>query len=79
MALQPNPANDKVTLRWPAGMAPEHIDVLGMDGRLLRSFSPGLNSEQIQLNLAGLSTGSYLVRTMGKSGPTLTRLIKRVD
>ncbi len=79
LAITPNPASDNVLVSWPAGMAPQRIDVIGIDGRTVRSVTPGSNSGQLQVDLQGLAAGTYVVRAVNNSGATFTRLIKRVD
>ncbi|MCB0794536.1 MAG: DUF11 domain-containing protein, partial [Flavobacteriales bacterium] len=56
--LYPNPTTGRVTL--VAQEAIERIEVLQLDGRLLRSHSA--NSNRIDLDLSELATGLYVVR-----------------
>lgn len=58
--LYPNPAADKVTLRWDTGGKTE-IFLYQPDGKLLFTFSSSIES-QAELDLRNLATGVYLLR-----------------
>lgn len=58
----PNPANEKVTLNFPANTNIQKIEVLDIQGRAVENFTPDLTAEKLTLNISGLSAGIYYIK-----------------
>lgn len=62
----PNPASGLVSIVYPVGVdRPERIDVLDVTGRTVASLRP-TTSGRAELDVAGWSNGTYVVRLMNK-------------
>lgn len=71
-SVYPNPAVDEVTVCLP-GDAIEHIELIDMDGRLVRSvLVQGL--DRATLSVHGVAPGTYLLRIASGTTPILHRL-----
>lgn len=80
MTIYPNPATHKVHITL--SQAPQTLDLLDLQGRLIHSFRPSLNQTNsktntytISLNLPHLSSGTYLLRAHTPSGPITSPLL----
>ena len=61
--LYPNPASDHVTVELEDELqAGSYLEILGVDGRLLRTESINGNQTQIKISLEGLIDGVYYLR-----------------
>ena len=69
--LFPQPANDELTIELK-GTELDRMDVLGIDGRILRSISI-TNVQRAVIDLVGLAAGRYLVRIVDSTGRQLSR------
>lgn len=69
----PNPASDVVSIVLPYGTSMQRVEVLGMDGRLVRTLQPDHGTSIFPL--AGLNAGLYLLRAFDDNG---TAFIKTV-
>jgi len=62
-AVYPNPASDQLTLVFSdAFVAPESIQLLSMDGKLVQSIVPNGSSEQLFTIGELVSAGQYIIR-----------------
>ncbi len=69
--LFPNPTHGEATLAWDASIGVEQIDVISINGQLIRSITP--NTSSIKLN--GLETGVYILRVKSEQGETAVRMM----
>ena len=69
--LFPQPADEVLTIELK-GRGSMRADVLGVDGRLLRSLSVA-NVQRAVVDLGGLAAGRYLVRLVDNKGRQLSR------
>ncbi|WP_417591123.1 PKD domain-containing protein [Owenweeksia hongkongensis] len=69
--LFPNPTQGEATLAWEASIGVEQIDVISINGQLIRSIAP--NTSSIKLN--GLETGVYILRVKSEQGETAVRMM----
>jgi len=76
--LYPNPASDKVTLRFSSASGSRVIfSVLTADGRVMKEMgweaSAGKNTKE--LDITGLPAGIYLVQLVSEEGTAVTKLV----
>jgi hypothetical protein len=76
MQLFPNPAHDQVRLSWDATNALRSVEILGADGRVVRTLGVPNKDQVILLNISDLPSGSYLVRAQFATGTAIQRLVK---
>ncbi|WP_417612650.1 PKD domain-containing protein [Owenweeksia hongkongensis] len=69
--LFPNPTHGEATLAWEASIGVEQIDVISINGQLIKSITP--NTSFIKLN--GLETGVYILRVKSEQGETAVRMM----
>ncbi len=74
--LYPNPTRNSAWLKLPADWQATTIELLGADGRILRTLSlPGQNAAQISIDTYGLVQGAYLVRVHTPDRVWVERLV----
>ncbi len=67
--LYPNPASDHITLEIENELqAGSYLEILGIDGRLIRTESINSNQNQIKISLEGFIDGVYYLRLVEGSG-----------
>lgn len=71
--LYPNPAADRVTVRWLEGGRAE-IFLYQSDGKLLDAFSP-VTESMAELDLSNLATGIYLIRLQREDASSATKYL----
>ena len=64
VAVYPNPAIDKLCVRAPSGI--QQVDLYGLTGQLVYSIET--NASILNLNVAELETGLYIMRLQTKEG-----------
>src|SRR5690606_34235506 len=69
--LYPNPTRGEATLAWDASIGVEQIDVISINGQLVRSIEP--NTASVKLN--GLQTGVYILRVKSAQGEAAVRMM----
>lgn len=69
--LFPNPTRDEATLTWDASIGVKQVDVISINGQLVKSIEP--NTASIKLN--GLETGVYILRVKSEQGETAVRMM----
>jgi hypothetical protein len=74
--MQPNPANDQVTVSWPAELRPTLVQVIAMDGSVVMSRTPKTGLGRMQFDIRSLSAGIYTVRVSGPLQVATTRLVR---
>lgn len=75
MQIQPNPANDQVTLQWPASLDQVMVKVIASDGRLIDSWRPVGYIDR--MDVTSWPKGCYVVRTEHSKGVITERFIKQ--
>lgn len=75
VSVFPNPARNKAILTWADGLAPQQIQLLGMDGRVVQMLVAPPGSHQAELDLSRLPGGIYLVRMAGAQAVRAMRLV----
>ena len=68
LQLQPNPTYGPLTVQLPAGTHAQHAEVLDAHGRVVWSKALSAHEEQVQLDLAALSEGAYVLRLRLQDG-----------
>jgi len=68
LQLQPNPSYGPLTVTLAANTTALHAEVLDAHGRVVWSMALGASTEQVQLDLAELSEGAYLLRLRMQDG-----------
>jgi hypothetical protein len=76
LSLAPNPSNGHSTLCWPADHAPQRVEVLSVDGKVVLADVPDAGSLQMDINLTGRPEGFYVVRAIDARSARTLRLIK---
>ncbi len=74
--IQPNPVSDKVSLYFKNEI-PSVIQILSLDGRLMREVKISNNTEQIEINLKELTSGLYLVKAKYEQFERIRKVVKR--
>lgn len=69
--LFPNPTQDEATLTWDASIGVNQVDIISINGQLVKSIEP--NTASIKLN--GLETGVYILRVKSEQGETAVRMM----
>lgn len=69
--LFPNPSDDKATLSWDESLGVTQIDVITMDGQVVKSINP----EGGSVSLNSLNTGLYIVRVNSEQGATTLKMM----
>lgn len=69
ISVYPNPATNNIVVM---GEGIQQVQILDMNGRTLMTFSDGG-----QINIAGLASGMYLVRTVTDNGVQMDKIIKK--
>lgn len=72
--LFPNPSSEKVTVSFPEMKGQIFIKLLNMNGQLIRSLERW-NSDQVELMVAGLKSGIYLVEVETPDGMMTEKLM----
>jgi hypothetical protein len=77
-ALQvlPNPANELITLQWPAGSQAGQLELLSADGRLVKSWSSATFAATRTVDISDLSEGTYVVRMRTVNNTISGRFVK---
>ena len=74
IGLFPNPTSGSIRITWPGDMDFQQVEVIDMLGRTIHS--QGLDTDNVDLDLNGLSQGYYLVRLIGPKGAVAKSFIK---
>lgn len=76
MNVYPNPATDKLTVAFDAEGGNYAIEITDLQGRVVatQTFTSLSGSQSIDLNVADLKTGNYLV-SVAKEGASFTKMI----
>jgi hypothetical protein len=79
VTAHPNPVTDKLTIEWEGlERSVVHVTVMDATGKeCLTAVQPDLAQRQLQLNMAGLRSGLYLVKVQIGSTQQLVRILKK--
>ena len=70
--VYPNPATEVLNISVPDCLETERIDLLNIDGKLVRSYIGDVKS----LNIRDLSYGIYFVRIVTEEGMVVRKWVK---
>ena len=73
LTLYPNPASDRAVVEWTADAAVRSLQLLSLDGRVLRQWD--VPSSPLSLSLDGVAPGVYLLRVATPDAATLLKLV----
>jgi hypothetical protein len=73
--VYPNPAKGEVTVALASGNY-QKFSVVGLQGNTLINGNINNNDNELKLDLSNLSTGTYIIKLIGATGNTSTRVIK---
>jgi hypothetical protein len=71
-SLYPNPSRELVTVNLPVGPSYHTLQLLSLNGQVLRHQ----DASQTTINTADLPAGLYVFRAIGKAGVFTTKLVK---
>jgi hypothetical protein len=74
LSMAPNPARDEVSITTGAEFPIQHLQVFDAMGRLVRNYT-NVNSDQITIQRADLSSGMYYLRFKFEEGITTQKLM----
>ena len=75
LALQPNPAKDRVSLSWHQELQPSLMQVISADGSLMMTRIPEIGATRMKLDVSNLAPGIYNVRLTSSLGVSSAKLI----
>ncbi|GAA4382319.1 M36 family metallopeptidase [Hymenobacter koreensis] len=79
LALFPNPAEDRVTVRMAAGsQTPVLVELVNLLGQVVQSTTASaalLQRDGVELNTANVAAGAYVVRLTGSTGTASQKLM----
>jgi len=73
--LYPNPAHDFITLRMPKETQNSTVDIININGQVIKSFR--INNNQSQLNVSTFPAGIYLLRIQSEENQILKKFVKQ--
>ncbi len=79
LKVYPTMASDTLTIDFEAQQLGTHLQLIAMDGRVVRQLSPegsGLGRHSLTVNIADLSAGHYFIRQLDASGVRSARFVK---
>ncbi len=74
--MLPNPANELITLQWPAGSQAGQLELLSADGRLVKSWTSATFAATRTVDISDLSEGTYVVRMRTVNNTISGRFVK---
>jgi len=79
LKVYPNPAIHTINIDLSESQGFTALAIIGADGRIVRTYNPASfsGSQQVSLDVSGLTNGIYFVRVQGPAGQQTTRFIKR--
>jgi hypothetical protein len=77
LTVFPNPADDLVTIGWPAATGEVVVDVMDITGRIVRTTRGGAATGRMDLDVAALAAGDYTVRVRVAGAIAVQRVVVR--
>jgi len=78
LTMYPNPARTTVTIANPTALGIIQVNIFDLQGRLLYSMTPQNIYADVEVNISGLETGTYMVNIKNnKGGEIFKKLLKR--
>jgi bacillopeptidase F len=74
-SIFPNPTQDNITIKLGQTGQNVQVDIIDLQGRIIKQDEINKNQDQIQLSLASLQTGIYFVRLVSKNGNAIKRIV----
>jgi len=73
----PNPVRHSLTVSWPSGTGIRDIRLKTLDGRTVyeRTIQSGEDGGEVELSVADLSPGVYIIRLAGPDEPVIRRVL----
>ena len=72
LQVSPNPANDFVTVGFPAGAELNRVEVLDLSGRVVAIETVNGKSNRLTISTATFTNGVYIVRAVDAKGAVVT-------
>ena len=76
VSVFPNPANNSITVLYPQAAANAQIQVTTIDGKTISAQTVAIGSNQTQLDISYLSSGTYILVFSDANYKAVTRFIK---
>ncbi|TXK71202.1 endonuclease/exonuclease/phosphatase family protein [Mesonia sp. HuA40] len=73
--VSPNPTQDSTKIEWSSNLLLKKIDLLDINGNLLKSYIPKHKTNTLQVNFRSFATGLYFLRFRGLKNHTIKKLI----
>jgi hypothetical protein len=70
--VYPNPASNFITIAIPKFNSPSTVQLLNNEGKLMQSLIVPINTIQTSININGLNTGIYYIKTIGSENQTIS-------
>lgn len=70
--VYPTPAQDQITVQHDLLNANARVIVTTMDGKVIKSITPGIGASNTMIDLSNLSSGMYIIRVNDGTGKTQT-------
>ncbi len=79
LKVYPNPATHTINIDLSENQGFTALAIIGADGRIVKTYNPASfsRSQQVSLNVSGLTNGIYFIRIQGPAEQQTTRFIKR--
>ncbi len=72
----PNPAENEITVMWPQGLPMDGLVVLDLAGKEVISLSLDNQNNQVTIPVGSLSSGIYIIESIGKTQAKPIKMIK---
>lgn len=73
--VSPNPTQDSTKIEWSSNLLLKNIDLLDINGNLLKSYTPKQKANTLQVNFSSFAAGLYFLRFRGLKNLTIKKLI----
>ncbi len=73
--VSPNPTQDSTKIEWSSNLLLKNIDLLDINGNLLKSYTPKHKANTLQVNFSSFAAGLYFLRFRGLKNLTIKKLI----
>ncbi len=75
ISLWPNPASETLNIKIPTGFAGGTIEILSLQGTILKIFYPKQN-KILTMNVDGIPSGLYLLKINSQQDHIIQRFVK---